>query len=318
MKYIILWALCSALTLLTACGPKQQTAQPDQSSHSSQQTGVEVPEREDSSSQTDPSSAVPPDQGHSKDVVPFLDLEEAVPIHKEPGEPKKPEVTEKAPEGDPVCQAYARTLTRLLEEHTFPDGRADGFTGELHSMDENKFAVADVDGDGQRELVIKFTAADLEHHRGLVLDCDPATGEVSIKLDENPGLVFFKNGAVLTQWTSNPNKAGAFWPFSLYEYRPELDSYSYVGGVDAWDHNVDPDHYPEQIDKSGSGFVYYLLPDGLKEDTEAVDVKEYEAWILSYVGSGEMIDLDYKDLTAENIGALNQEASREQTETPAP
>ncbi len=310
MKYIVLYVLCATITLLTACGPKNQEMPLDQSGSSSQQIGVEDPEKEDPPSKSDPSDPAAPHQGKPKDVIPFIDLEKAHPTQPEEPEPKQ--------EGDPVCQAYAKVLTQLLEEHTFPDGRSDGFTGELHDMRENKFALADVDGDGQKELVLKFTAADLEHHRGLVLDCDPATGKVRIKLDENPGMVFFKSGAVLAQWTSNPGKGGSFWPFSLYEYRPELDSYSYVGGVDAWDRSVYPDDYPEQSDKSNTGFVYYLLPNGPSDEAEAVDAQAYEDWIKSYVGNGAMIELDYKDLTAENIGALVQEASREQAQAEAP
>lgn len=309
MKYIVLYVLCATMTLLTACGPQNQGLAPEGNHSSGQQTGLETPEQEEppSSAQSDrPQSG---DQSKPIGEMPLVELEPAT---------QPMPVTGTRQGEDPTALAYAEVLTRLLEEHTFPDSQTDDFDGELHSMKENQFAVADVDGDGRRELVIRFVAAELENQRGLVLDWDEAAGTVNIQLDENPGMVFFKNGAVLAQWASNPNKGGAFWPFSLYEYRPELDSYSYVGCVDAWDRSVYPDGYPDQSDRSGTGFVYYLLPDGPREDAEAVDTRDYEDWMQAYVGDGAMMELDYKDLTAENIGALNQEASREQAEAEAP
>ncbi len=218
------------------------------------------------------------------------------PAASTPVEPKPPE-NQKA---DPARQAYADALTRLLEEHVYPDGRPDGFTGEFHSMDENRFCIYDVDRDGREELVLKFLAGEVDDHRAMVLDYDEAEGRLWVQLDEYPSLAFFENGAVLVHWAYNQGRGGAFWPYSLYVYRPESDSYSFVGSVDAWDRTIDTDQYPYEVDVSQTGFVYYLSTGGAPS-IEPVDDTVYQQWLAPYVGDAHQAVLTYHPLTQENI-----------------
>lgn len=312
MKRFIICALCASLALLTACGSRKDSQevlpQPSQTSQSGTQdpddgekehTGKGGGGETSSSVETPDQSTQPP-----KQELPLTDLEEAKEI--DPGKPNETRL------------AYAKVLTDLLEKHVFPDGRKDGFTEELNHMEENKFALADVDKDGSEELVIRYTSAQLQDHRGLVLGYDEKAGTVKTQLDEYPDMIFFENGSVLAHWASNTGKGGAFWPFSLYVYRPEQDSYSYEGAADAWDRNVDPEHYPAEVDQSNTGFVYYLLSSVRDNDVPPVDAAQYQAWVENIVGNGQMLNLNYMDLTAENIEKIRQEASPEQGETEDP
>lgn len=306
MKRFLLCVLCAAMTLLTACGTSGERLESSSRSEQTSQSGQQDPEEGGTEHSGpgggDDSSGGQPDRNaEEQEEFPLTDLEEAQPV-----DPERP---------NRARQAYAKVLTDLLENHVFPDGRRDGFAGDFHAMQENKFTLADVDKDGNEELVIRYISAELQDHRGLVLGYDEKTDQVKIQLDEYPDMTFFENGSVLAHWASGTGRDGAFLPFSLYVYRPDQDAYSYEGAVDAWDRNVDPEHYPEEVDESKTGFVYYLLSSTLDSGVPPVDAAEYQAWIETIVGEGQILNLNYMDLTAENIGRITQEASPEQGRT---
>lgn len=309
MRRVLLCVLCTAVTLLTACGTPGQGVESssrwEQAGQSQPQDSQEGGTEHVGQSTEDGASAAQPERDPEKaEEVPLTDLEEARPVL-----PEQP---------SPARRAYARVLTDLLEDHVFPDGRPDGFTGDLQAMRENKFALADVDRDGNEELVLRYISAQLRDHRGLVLDYDAQGDRVKIQLDEYPDMTFFENGSVLAYWAAGTGRGGAFLPFSLYVYRPDRDAYSYEGAVDAWDRNVDPEHFPQDVDRSGTGFVYYLLSSTRENGVLPVDAEEYQAWMETIVGEGRIMNLSYMDLTAENIGRITQEASPAQGEADAP
>ena len=122
-------------------------------------------------------------------------------------------------------------------------------------------------------------------------------------MEEFPLLTFYENGAVMAGWSHNQGKGGDFWPYFLYQYLPETDGYQQVGAVDAWDRALGIEGYPDQVDRSGTGFVYYIYGDLAAEwdKVEPVDAAEYHAWLDPYLGEGEELALPYCPLTAENI-----------------
>ncbi len=77
--------------------------------------------------------------------------------------------------------------------------------------------------------------------------------------------------------------------------------------VDAWDKNypgIENDPFPSDIDKSGAGFVYYIMEDGQYDTTHPVDASEYNAWINAHIADASEIQIQYMDLTEENITQL--------------
>lgn len=248
--------------------------------------------------------------------VPMTDLIPAEELTPEPApEPAPKPAPKPAREDAGAREAYAQALTTLLHEGRFPDGQLAEFDSQLHTMEENKFAICDVDGDGREELILKYNAADMAAQRGLILDYDQSTGTLRTQLDEFPAMTFFQNGAVSAQWSHNQGKGGVFWPYSIYEYRPESDSYSFVGSVEAWDANVDPEHYPRQIDVSNTGFVYYLTSGG-GQPSEPVDDVQYRAWLDPIVGSGAQQEISFYPLTEDNIQRITHRVNGT-PETPA-
>ncbi len=88
--------------------------------------------------------------------------------------------------------AYVRVLEDLLYRSTTPDG-TDQWSG---NMEENTFAVADVDGDGREELILLTRPIVYAGYRGYVLDYDTDLGRMHTQFDGFPSLTFYTNGAL--------------------------------------------------------------------------------------------------------------------------
>lgn len=200
-------------------------------------------------------------------------------------------------------QAYASALERMLQEHILPDGTSMGLASE-YDMADNRFSICDVDGDGAEELILLYNSIMVAGMRGYVFSWNGETGELGVQLETSPKLTFYESGAVQSDTLHNQQLAGRdFWPYSLYRYDAYLDTYMDVGFVHAWGKEALPNGYPEQADKSGTGFVYYIATNGGDSD-EPLDASIYEAWRYVYVRDSAEIQLEYQALTEENIQAL--------------
>jgi len=207
---------------------------------------------------------------------------------------------------DDLYQAYRNALENLIRNRKFPDGTdaAEPLGGDLS---ENKFAVYDVDNDGTEELLLMYTNTDMAGHAGYVLAYDAETKELKTELLEFPMLTFYDNGIIKAGWSHNQGRGMDFWPFSLYQYVSDSDSYVLVGMVDAWDKNwPGADPFPSDIDKSGTGFVYYIMEDGQYDNTHPVDASDYNAWLSPYIGDASEIQIQYLNLTEENISQIGK------------
>jgi hypothetical protein len=169
-----------------------------------------------------------------------------------------------------------------------------------------------VDNDGKEELLLMYTDACMAGMAGYVFAYDAGTKKLQTEFCEFPALTFYDNAIIKAGWSHNQGLAGDnFWPYNLYQYAPETDSYELVGRVDAWDKSyreaVDPNNpFPSDIDKSGTGFVYYIMKDGQDDTTHPVDASEYNAWINSYIGNASEIQIQYMALTEENISQIGE------------
>lgn len=177
---------------------------------------------------------------------------------------KCPRLTE---ESTSARKAYAAALKTLLDTNVLPDGTdfSDGYIGSIQDrerMAENKFTVYDVDGDGREELVLLYAAAPaMAGMAGFVYDYDAQKQALRSQLTEFPALTFYENGAVKADWSHNQGKAGdGFWPYNLYLYDQETDSYQEAASVDAWDRETFPEEYPSTADTSGTGPGLLHLP----------------------------------------------------------
>ena len=150
---------------------------------------------------------------------------------------------------DDYQEAYAAVLRNLLQDDISPEG------GNAHldpsgdsGMDPplNSFAVSDVDGDGQEELVLLQSCEIYVGYRGYVLAYDPVSGAVKIALSGFPDMTFYDTGAVTVRWSHNQTRGGRFSPYTLYVYDTPTDTYRNVGSVEAWDRRFS-DNHPDDL-----------------------------------------------------------------------
>ncbi|MCM1058044.1 MAG: hypothetical protein NC517_10620 [Firmicutes bacterium] len=216
-------------------------------------------------------------------------------------------------EADPGSEeqrlAFGKVLWDVYQQGILPDGGILDYSS-MEDAENNSFAVMDIDNDGQEELLLFWDHACMAG----MIECvfGYADGAVYSELTEFPGQIFYDNGVVEAGWSHNQGLAGDFWPYDLYRYDAESDTYQSLGGVDAWDRRMAEENsegvlFPTDIDADGDGVVYYILPadwNGQYEDIPLVDGAEYESWRSAYIGGAEQIQIPYQSLTEENIAAL--------------
>lgn len=209
-------------------------------------------------------------------------------------------------------QKYQTVLADIIEKQIYPDGMDCGFGGSYVSAG-NKFAVFDVDKDGEEELILCITSTSMAGMREIVYDYDAETDAVREEYSGFPGGAFYESGLIEEGMSHNQGMAplGDFWPYMLYQYQKESDSYQCTFMVDAWEkefmeQDYDGNPYPEEIDEEKSGIVYYLMEGGAYDMTSTVPVSKsiYEEWRKEQGLGSARIEIPFQELTEENIGNI--------------
>lgn len=135
-----------------------------------------------------------------------------------------------------------------------------------------------------------------------ILDYDPATSQTYPELTVSPVLSFYPNGFLKVSSTQNQTD-GSLWPYHLYQYQSDTDTYESVCLVYSCDKEIlesldRGDEYPQEADKSNSGIVYYV------NSTVPMDQEDYRLWERSWTEGGDPLSLDELPLTEENIASL--------------
>lgn len=209
--------------------------------------------------------------------------------------------------GDGRIEAYQSVLLDIYRNQQFPGGRELGYDG--FDLSDNRFAIEDIDGDGNEELIVIYTTTYVAGYAEIIYDYDADTGSVREQFVEYPAVTYFDNGILKADWSHNQGLGGRIWPYTLYQYNPEKDIYEAIAMVDAWDKSLaDTDYegnaFPDDVDKDGDLLVYYIMPPDEYELKNPVDYEEFEKWFDSYTKDAEVIRPSYMELTEENIAKL--------------
>lgn len=208
---------------------------------------------------------------------------------------------------DRRISAYRAVLTNGMKYHQFPEARDLGYDGS--DMAQNKFAILDIDGDGNVELVFVYTTTYNAGMAVMIYDFDSTTGMIREEFFQYPSVTFYDNGIIKADASHNHGMGGEFWPHTLYRYNPETDIYDQIASVDAWDKSFTQQDsqgnlFPDSIDRDGDGMVYYIIPYAQTEDVQPVDNAQYDEWCQSYIGNAVEIQIPYQKLTEQNIAAI--------------
>ena len=207
--------------------------------------------------------------------------------------------------------AYRMALAEFLATRSLPTGDVNNFYSDSIPAND-RFAILDVDGDGREELILAAVPPVMAGQVEYIYDYEESTGTLREEFYSYPYLIYYDNGIIWAGWSHNQGYGGDFWPYSLYQYDPAQDAYIKLGMVDAWDKSyvaVDASGipFPDDIDVSGTGFVYYIMPGDTYDDTAPVDSAVYQEWYDFYLAGANKITIPYIELTEENIAAIGQE-----------
>lgn len=211
-----------------------------------------------------------------------------------------------------MLAAYASILELAFSGESSPDGYFnyyDPAQTDPEEIAQNRFAVCDVDGDGQDELIINYSNTYMSGKSVAVYGYDPSTGEVRQEL-QNFSATLYANGYATVDASHNQGRnamRGDWWPYTLYRYDAGSGTYQLVAYVESWDREQwavrDGQTFPAEADRDGDGVVYYVAEDGW-DYTDPMDGGAYESWVASWQGGAEKLDIPYRDFTWDNIHSL--------------
>ena len=211
---------------------------------------------------------------------------------------------------------YSEVLMQILTDRADPNGRHfdDGSQGVDFS--KNCFAVTDIDGDGRDELIFNFNDTYMAAMQEIVYDYDEKTDILQTELETFFIMnTYYSNGYVKADASHNhtcdPETRG-IWPYSLYEYDAETDSYINIGYVECWDELMFPANYegeafPGELDADGDNLLFlvgYFTNKADNVERTYMDRKEFEAWEQTMFPDEYKIDIEYHPMAEEEITQL--------------
>ena len=174
-----------------------------------------------------------------------------------------------------------------------------------------------MDADGKDELYIAHIAT---YNAGMfTVIYEYENGKLHRELLADTLLSFYDNGIMIQKAMHNHGMAAGedsdFWPYAMFEYNKETDSYDVIANVDAWDKSYaetdgNGTAFPDKADIDGDGRVYYVMPGTRYEWQEPMDNEEYQEWYDSCMeGAANRYKLLTVDLTNASIEELKQRVS---------
>lgn len=207
-------------------------------------------------------------------------------------------------------EAFRAALSDLLTGQVFPDGSRAPFEADYGPMEQNKFAIFDVDGDGREELLVAFTTTYMAAGQTHIYDFDPETGSLHLELLDVPYLTVYTGGLIQVDASHNHTYAGdTLWPHQMYRCNPETDTYEPAVYVDAWERRFGETHldgtpYPEELDPDHVGAVYLLYTPTWGESREMLSKADFDRWQAEFFAEAQPMVIPYQPLTEENIAAV--------------
>lgn len=205
-----------------------------------------------------------------------------------------------------ALEAFQFVLEQIAFEHVYPDGRDTGFDSS-YFIEENHFALYDVNQDGSDELIVQFTTAPMAGNLETIYSYDAEQGCVNEILYVFPAVQYYTNGLIKENWSHSSALAGEnYWPYNLYQYHAESGEFVLIAAVDMWDRESEAtayisDPYPSAVDSEDAGVVFFVTQG---DSTQTISKSAYESWLSETFGSASPISIPYQPMTEESIKAV--------------
>lgn len=240
------------------------------------------------------------------DAPDTTDTEQPPLVTDDPEAPDAPHDVEREPLSAEQLQqqraAYVLALQDFLFTHQWPDGTDLAHNNDFGSVEQNYFAIADVDGDGRDELILSYSTAPMAGMSERVYGYDEENNTLTEKLSAFPAVTYYAGGVVKMDWSHNQGLAGDFWPYSVARYNAEMGRYEIVMLVDAWERSMKEEGYPADVDRENAGIVYLVTMTG--EDEETLSKSAFARRLQENGLFPEELPVAYQNTNEENIKAL--------------
>lgn len=190
-------------------------------------------------------------------------------------------------------QAY-RAIVEDVIAH--PENYYDADSFSDLSMD--RFGVADIDSDGEPELLIKFVSSFVASWHTQIWNYDAASDSAKEYFACASETEFYKTGYVKELGSHNQTN-GSLWPYELSKL--ENGQLTAVCGVSSEEKELAGESFPEEQDTDGDGIIYYRSE---AAERQPMTAEEYTAFEEEYVPGNQQISVDYYELTAESLNAV--------------
>ena len=207
----------------------------------------------------------------------------------------------------PIHNTFRKTLktihdTLYLPNLTYMDKIS---LWEPGTIEDESFAVADVDGDGEEELLVGISNTTMAGMCKVVYGYDREKDDVKPEAHTWFMATYYPE-MIRVEASHNHGHAGdVLWPYTVMRYDREKDVYQDTYYVDAWsrelaeyDTLLERD-YPEEIDKENEGFVYLITENG---ETKILNRRDFEKWESALFAGLEPLEIHWLKITPENIG----------------
>jgi len=227
----------------------------------------------------------------------------------------EPVQTEPAAAGEnfwdsPEHMAFQKALIQIHDELLWPElpdaGRIELW--EPGTIEDEQFAIFDVDGDGADELLVSIANTYTAGMCEVIYGYDVRSGRLRAEAWNYVGVTHYP-GMLRVDASHNHGYAGdVLWPYSMLAYEEGTDTYNMVCSVDAWKKEItdyDPYRdmpYPEDIDTEQDGFVYLITENG---ELKILNRADYETREAELFAGKEPLTVPWQNMTLENIGLGN-------------
>ena len=187
-------------------------------------------------------------------------------------------------------------------------------------MTDNTYAIVDIDADGYEELIINYSTACMAGMFAAIYGYNPETDTLTQEFISFPSLTFYDNGIIRVDASHN-HSYGEFWPFGLYQYDAESDTYTQIGYIDSWSKEFTATYYdysseqelpfPDDLDTDKDG-VLYNIQEGTPEnytwnyDDYHYNEADYQKWYDFHLSNAKEITPEFQPIDSEIFTAYTQ------------
>lgn len=189
----------------------------------------------------------------------------------------------------------------LVMNYCWPGGEklavgADGDVLNGFEPEGNSYAIYDIDKDGRKEIIVNYSTTYSAGMITRIYEYDKVSGEYVKQFGNFVSNTYYDNGIIKVDWSHNHSNGEAIWPFDLYCYNSETDSYDMIASACSEDKAWIQDKFDDLLDTDGDGVLYLVQENAYGDGLKVMNKTEYDMWISGYIGDAREINVPWKQI----------------------